>query len=313
MGFAIAAMVLASGTSQAYVIALDGADVGFAELTLERPGSQSEPFAYAFRAELNVSGDPCLRSQETSSGRAKRADAVLPEEVFVALGGELGVGCRKIRGAGQAGTGCWTESSPEGAKGTLFGVAVEVSYSANLMPESVRYPSLGLSYRAIPQVPEALRACHRTAADEGVAAPGASAVAARKLVHASYLYASSKIDVRAASEPLPEKVHAAVNAVRSQELSSCQEAALALVRELSGRGLPARAVAGLILDDGRFYPHAWTEVRIGKEKAWIALDATTSEGAADAGRLRVGLLGEFQTGLDLLKLLHGVPRLGAHD
>src|SRR5271170_4039100 len=83
--------------SQSYLISLDGADVGFATLTLERI-SQKE-LKYSWRAELAVSGDPCLRSIENTSGKAKLSDAVLPEELFVALAPDIGTGCRKIRGS----------------------------------------------------------------------------------------------------------------------------------------------------------------------------------------------------------------------
>jgi transglutaminase-like putative cysteine protease len=98
---------------------------------------------------------------------------------------------------------------------------------------------------------------------------------------------------------------------RSEELASCQATALSLAKDLAEKGFATRAVAGLIVDDGRYYPHAWTEAKIGKD--WVALDATTSDGAADAGRLRVGILGDFQTGIDLLKLMHAPPKLSAHE
>ena len=56
--------------SQSYLISLDGADVGFATLTLERI-SQKE-LKYSWRAELAVSGDPCLRSIENTSGKKSK-------------------------------------------------------------------------------------------------------------------------------------------------------------------------------------------------------------------------------------------------
>ena len=49
-------------------------------------------------------------------------------------------------------------------------------------------------------------------------------------------------------------------------------------------GLPARAVAGLLYLDGRFYYHAWPEVYLGD--AWLAVDPTLGQFPADAAHLR---------------------------
>ena len=160
---------------------LDGADVGYATLTIERI-TQKEPLKYSWKAELAVSGDPRLRSSESTSGKAKLGDPVLPEEVFVALVLEIGTGCRKIRGTDltvATGQGCWTEASREHAEGTLFGTKVLVNYGPEMMPASVRYPKLGLAYRAVVAVPDELRECKRTVADDGVAAPGGAGLSSR--------------------------------------------------------------------------------------------------------------------------------------
>ncbi len=75
--------------SQSYLISLDGSEVGFATLTIERI-SQKE-IKYAWKAELAISGDPCLRSiEETRPEKTKLSDAVLPEELFVALAPDIG-------------------------------------------------------------------------------------------------------------------------------------------------------------------------------------------------------------------------------
>ncbi|HYC51736.1 MAG TPA: transglutaminase-like domain-containing protein [Gemmatimonadaceae bacterium] len=48
-------------------------------------------------------------------------------------------------------------------------------------------------------------------------------------------------------------------------------------------GVPARVVTGLLYIDGRFYYHAWPEVRL---RAWVAVDPTFGQFPADAAHLR---------------------------
>ena len=48
-------------------------------------------------------------------------------------------------------------------------------------------------------------------------------------------------------------------------------------------GVPARVVSGVFLVNGRFYYHAWPEVRL---RAWVAVDPTFGQFPADAGHVR---------------------------
>lgn len=48
-------------------------------------------------------------------------------------------------------------------------------------------------------------------------------------------------------------------------------------------GVPARVVSGLLYHDGRFFYHAWPEVRL---RAWVAVDPTFGQFPADAAHLR---------------------------
>jgi len=292
--------------SQSYLISLDGSEVGFATLTIERI-SQKE-IKYAWRAELAISGDPCLRSIENSTGKTKLSDSVLPEELFVALAADIGTGCRKIRGSdalAQTGQGCWTEAGQEHAEGTLFGTPVQVNYGPDMMPASVRYPKLGLAYRSAHEIPDELRECHRTVADDGIVAPGGAGISTGGVEKATYKESDETIAVRRSAVALPPAVTAAISAVHDQELKSCREAAEALAGKLRAKNFKTRLVSGLLLDQGRYFPHAWVEVKLGKD--WVPVDATSGEGAADASHLRAGLLGDFQAGIDLLKLLHSPP------
>lgn len=323
-----AALVLPG--AQAYVLSFDGADVGYAELTVERtaPGR----FAYAFHAELTVCREPCLSNAESSKGEAlvgptaagetvfsKELPAGLPEELFVALAPDLGTGCRAVRGAGHTGTGCWTQVSGAAARGTLFGEPLDVTYGANQLPGVIRYEGLGLEYRAVAAIPAGLFGCQRAGvhaaspaiADEGVAAPGGTGVEGRALSSASFALKTGLRETRRPLRAIPKALGAIVAEVRARELHACQVVAAALERALAAHGFESRQVVGLLLDGGRYYPHAWNEVRVGRQ--WLGVDASTGEGWADAGRVRAGLLGVFDSGLALLRLLHAPPTVVSHD
>ncbi len=77
------------------------------------------------------------------------------------------------------------------------------------------------------------------------------------------------------------------------------------LEQLKAKHLQTRLVSGLLLDQGRYFPHAWVEVKLGQD--WVPVDATSGDGAADAPHLRAGLLGAFQSGIEMLKLLHSPP------
>jgi Transglutaminase-like superfamily len=64
-------------------------------------------------------------------------------------------------------------------------------------------------------------------------------------------------------------------------------------------GVPARVVSGVAYVDGRFYYHAWPEVRL---RAWVAVDPTFGQFPADAAHLRF-LSGGFGRQSELLRLL----------
>jgi len=300
--------------AQSYLISLDDAQVGFATLSVERI-SQKE-IKYAWKAELQVSGDPCLRSVESAAGKAKLNDPVLPEELFVALAPDLGNGCRKIKGSDAAvapGQGCWTEASQEHAEGTLFGTPVQVNYGPDLMPASVRYPKLGLVYRSAAEIPEDLRECQRTVADDGVVAPGGKGLVPGTVDKATYRGATDAetVTVHRSRAALPAAVVAAIASVRGNDLKSCRQAAESLSRQLKAKHFQSRLVSGLLVDQGRYYPHAWLEVKVGQD--WLPVDATTGDGPADATHLKIGLLGDFQSGIDVLKMLHAPPTVTVEE
>ena len=48
-------------------------------------------------------------------------------------------------------------------------------------------------------------------------------------------------------------------------------------------GIPARIVSGYAYADGRFYYHAWPEIRL---RRWVAVDPMFNQFPADAGHLR---------------------------
>jgi transglutaminase-like putative cysteine protease len=64
-------------------------------------------------------------------------------------------------------------------------------------------------------------------------------------------------------------------------------------------GIPARLSIGCMyspLYGGSFGQHAWTEVYMGDEAGWVAIDATISEfDYADAGHIRLGTATSFQS------------------
>jgi len=294
--------------SQSYLISFNGNDVGFATLSIQRISTKE--VKYSWKAELAVSGDPCLHSTESTSGKAKLNDAVLPEELFVALAPDIGTGCRKIRGAEarEAGQGCWTEASQEHAAGTLFGTPVQVNYGPEMLPASVKYPKLGLAYRVAAEIPEELGQCQHTVADDGVPAPGAAGLGDGELDHASYRGPDGITVVHRSLATLPPAVVEAIDATRDEAPKSCKAAAEALSDRLKEKHLQTRMVSGLLLEHGRYYPHAWLEVKLGKE--WVPIDATTGSGTADARHLSIGPLGDFRVGIDLLRLIHSPPEVG---
>ncbi len=67
----------------------------------------------------------------------------------------------------------------------------------------------------------------------------------------------------------------------------CSEKAVLLVALARAVGLPARAVAGLVYNDGRFAGHMWTEIWLGH--GWLPLDAAWGPEQVSAARIRLGV------------------------
>ncbi len=81
---------------------------------------------------------------------------------------------------------------------------------------------------------------------------------------------------------------------------------VALFLALAGRaGIPAREVVGLVVDDGRLYPHAWAEVRVGG--AWYSVDPT--EGSAPPRAPRIALGAGPDAGDRLLEMRRSTRRI----
>lgn len=64
-------------------------------------------------------------------------------------------------------------------------------------------------------------------------------------------------------------------------------------------GIPTRIATGLALVDGRFYYHAWPEVRL---RDWVAVDPTFGQFPADAAHLRF-VIGGLSRQVELLRLV----------
>ena len=63
----------------------------------------------------------------------------------------------------------------------------------------------------------------------------------------------------------------------------CNEHTQLFVALARARGIPARVATGLVHIDGKFYYHAWPEIRL---RDWVAVDPTLGQFPADAAHLR---------------------------
>jgi len=79
----------------------------------------------------------------------------------------------------------------------------------------------------------------------------------------------------------------------------CNEHTVLYVALARAAGLPARAAAGLVHLDGRFYYHAWPEVWLGN---WVAVDPTLDQFPADATHLRF-VVGGLARQVELVRMI----------
>ena len=87
--------------------------------------------------------------------------------------------------------------------------------------------------------------------------------------------------------------------VLARRRGDCNEHTVLYVALARAVGLPARAAAGLVLLDGRFYYHAWAEVYLGD---WVAVDPTSGQLPADAAHLRF-VIGGLARQVELARLI----------
>lgn len=98
-------------------------------------------------------------------------------------------------------------------------------------------------------------------------------------------------------------------AILASGRGSCRAHAALFAAIAAAAGIDARTVIGLVVAEGRLYPHAWVEVRVGS--AWFAADPT--EGAAPPRAPRIGLGNERTAGERLLRVRHGRVVAGPPD
>jgi transglutaminase-like putative cysteine protease len=82
----------------------------------------------------------------------------------------------------------------------------------------------------------------------------------------------------------PDTATGAPSAVRALEhrRGDCNEAAVLFVALARASGIPARTMAGLLYANGRFYYHAWAEVRL---RDWVSVDPLLGQYPADAAHV----------------------------
>jgi len=89
--------------------------------------------------------------------------------------------------------------------------------------------------------------------------------------------------------------------VLEQRRGDCNEHTVLYVALARAVGLPARAAAGLVYLDGRFYYHAWPEVYLGDGR-WLGVDPTLAQFPADATHLRF-TVGGLARQVELVRLI----------
>ena len=115
------------------------------------------------------------------------------------------------------------------------------------------------------------------------------ALVAERLTHWVYGHVEKRLTVSVPSA-------AQVLAARRGDFNEHTVLYVALAR---AAGLPARAAAGLVHLDGRFYYHAWPEVWLGD---WVAVDPTLDQFPADATHLRF-VVGGLARQVELVRMI----------
>src|SRR3989475_1666602 len=112
---------------------------------------------------------------------------------------------------------------------------------------------------------------------------------AERLTHWVYGHVEKRLTVS-----LPSAVQ-----VLEQRRGDCNEHTVLYVALARAAGLPARAAAGLVYLDSRFYYHAWPEVWLGD---WVAVDPTLDQFPADATHLRF-VVGGLARQVELVRMI----------
>jgi hypothetical protein len=246
-----------------YRVFVGGEEDGAAELSIHpRPDGS---LAYAWRSQIGLSRDPCLRSEQRVEGVYHPGDPV-PDELALSLG------------------------APRPGATAVLG--------HDGLPDRVEVG--GVVYEA--GAPRWNRCWPRGLSDGiGVRLP-AGPLEPRRLARAVFSLDGKSRESRRFDGALPEALAVAVAETRrTAGADDCKVVAARLARTLARAGYEARVEGGLLLDRGRLWPHAWTQVKLAG--GWRDLDATTSARWADAGRVAVGPLegpDEWHTALALL-------------
>jgi len=259
-----------------YRVFVDGVEDGAAFLSIH-PLADGR-LAYAWRSQIGLSASPCLHSDQHVSGVYAPGQPV-PDELAFSLG-----------------------SRPPGSTATV---------GADGLPDRVEIQ--GVVYQAAPARDVRWDRCWPHGPSEGAAVRlPPEPPDPRQLARATFTFAGlPPRESRRFDGTLPDDLALAVDeAHRHAGSDDCKEVAQRLAAALRTLGYEARVEGGLLLDRGRLWPHAWTQVRL--DGRFRDVDATTGSGWADAGRVDAGPLegaAEWQTGLALLRLLGARPAL----
>jgi len=78
----------------------------------------------------------------------------------------------------------------------------------------------------------------------------------------------------------------------------CNEHSILLTALLRSAGIPARSVAGITFNNGKFYYHAWVEAYIGK---WISMDSVFNQMPVDATHVKLSQ-GDISNQIEIIRL-----------